>query len=126
VAGAENAIAELAKDYALHIVTSRPESVRALTLSWLDKYFPDFFADYHFTNIYAGDEGTQPKNKSAVCQEIGAELLIDDALRHVRDVTDAGITALLPDRPWNRGPEPAGVRRVYSWPDAVTWIKQNI
>lgn len=99
VAGAVEAIADLARDYSLHIVTSRPEEVKPYTLPWIEKYFPNMFTDFHFTNIYAAREGIRSRTKSEVCREIGSTLLIDDALRHVREVTNAGINALLPDRP---------------------------
>ncbi len=126
VAGAVNAIEKLSRSHSLQIVTSRPTSVREHTLEWLDRHFPGLFHDFHFTNIYAADVGTKPRSKSEVCREIGAAVLIDDALRHATEVADHAIPVLLPDRPWNREHTPVGVTRVHSWPDIVDWVETNI
>jgi 5'(3')-deoxyribonucleotidase len=126
VEGTLQAVADLAKDYSLQIVTSRPETVRDATLQWLDRHFPGLFSDFHFTNIYAAATGVQPKNKAEVCRSIGARTLIDDALRHAREVSSSGIPVLLPDRPWNRGETPPGVHRLQTWDDIVKWIRTNV
>ncbi len=126
VQGAIEAIAKLSKKYSLQIVTSRPDSVRERTLAWLDIHFPQLFHEFHFTNIYAGEAGTKPKSKSEVCQEIGALVLIDDALRHATEVAMAGIPVLLPDRPWNRDRTPIGVTRVKTWDDILKWTEENL
>ncbi len=126
VPGATEAIAKLSNNYSLQIVTSRPDSVREKTLAWLELHFPKLFHDFHFTNIYAGEVGTKPKSKSEVCKEIGALVLIDDALRHATEVATAGIPVLLPDRPWNRQHTPAGVTRVNTWDDIVKWTEENL
>lgn len=126
VAGALEAITDLSKDYSLHIVTSRPEHVREATISWISKHLPNVFTDFHFTNIYAADEGVKARSKAEVCHEIGAGLLIDDALRHAQNVAEAGIMAIIPDRPWNQGDTPTGTIRMHSWPEITSWIKSNI
>lgn len=126
VSGAVEAIELLSETYSLQIVTSRPDSTRSPTLKWLDNHFPSLFHDFHFTNIYAGALNVKPKPKSEVCREIGAVLLIDDAMKHARDVAESGIPALLPDRPWNQEGEPSGVHRVHSWGEIVKWIRENV
>lgn len=126
VSGSLEGIAELAKDYSLQIVTSRPETVRAATMGWLDRHFPGHFSDFHFTNIYAGEAGAKQRTKAEVCRSIDAAVLIDDALRHARDVAACGITALLPDRPWNQGEAHPNLYRMNSWGDIVDWIKTNV
>lgn len=126
VIGAVEAIQRLSENHYLHIVTSRPETVRHHTLEWLDRHFPNLFHDFHFTNIYAGEHGVKPKAKAEVCKEIGAEVLIDDALKHATLVAASGIPVLLPDRPWNRDLTPAGVTRVKTWGDIVLWVEENI
>ena len=64
--------------------------------------------------------------QAEVCREIGALALIDDALKHARDVAENGIPALLPDRPWNRESTPERVHRMNSWNEIVSWVKQNV
>lgn len=126
VAGALEAITDLSKDYSLHIVTSRPNHVKEVTMSWILKHLPDTFTGFHFTNIYAAGGGSRVRSKAEVCREIGAGLLIDDALRHARDVAEAGIVAIIPDRPWNQEETPNGTHRMHSWPEITTWIKNHI
>jgi hypothetical protein len=126
VPGAVEAIAYLSKTYSLQIVTSRPESTRSPTLKWLDSHFPKLFHDFHFTNGYAGAADAKLRAKSEVCREIGAVVLIDDAMKHACDVANSGIPTLLPNRPWNQGPEPKGVYRVYSWKETIKWISENV
>lgn len=126
IAGAIEAIADLAQSYSLEIVTSRPDTVRSVTLEWLDRHCPGHFSNFHFTNIYAGANGAKQRSKAEVCREIGALALIDDALRHAKDVAAAGITAILPDRPWNQSETPSGVHRMHSWNEIVSWIKKNL
>lgn len=126
VHGAVEAISHLSSKYLLQIVTSRPDSTRSPTLKWLDTHFSKLFHNFHFTNIYAGANGVKPKTKSEVCREIGAVLIIDDAMKHAREVANSGIPALLPDRPWNQGEEPKGVLRVHSWDEIVKWINTNV
>lgn len=126
IMGAIEAIEKLSRSHSLQIVTSRPTSVREHTLEWLDRHFPELFHDFHFTNIYAGEAGTKPRSKSEVCREIDAAVLIDDAMRHAREVAAAGIPVLLPDRPWNQDPVPHGVTRVHHWSDIIDWIENNL
>lgn len=126
VSGAIGGISELAKDYHLEIVTSRPEISKAATLRWIDKHFKDTFRNFHFTNMYAGAKGSHARSKSEVCKEIGAEVLIDDALKHAKDVAGVGIPALLPDRPWNQGEAGDRVYRVHTWEEIVNWIRKNL
>ena len=126
VVGAIEAIKELSKDYSLQIVTSRPERVRGHTTSWLERHFPTLFHDYHFTNIYAATAGSKPIKKAEVCHSIGARALIDDALRHAREVSLAGIPVLLPDRPWNQTETLPNIHRMHSWDDIVNWIRANV
>ena len=126
VSGAVEAIKFLSETYSLQIVTSRPDSTRSPTLKWLDNHVKDLFHDFHFTNIYAGAIDTKPKAKSEVCREIGAVLLIDDAMKHAQDVAESGIPVLLPDRPWNQGIEPGGVHRKHSWEEMTSWIRENV
>lgn len=126
VPGAEEALGHLSEIYSLQIVTSRPEHVKEITERWINKFFPSHFEKIHFTNGFLGSTGSIIKNKSAVCREIGASVIVEDALKHVKDVAMSGLPALLFDRPWNREETPAGVSRVHSWTEAVDWIKKNI
>lgn len=126
IPGAVEAISRLSPTYSLQIVTSRPENVRPRVEEWLNRYLPEQFENLHFTNIFAGEAGVIPRKKSEVCRDIGAMALIDDAIKHVTDAAENGITALLPDRPWNRKDNPNGVIRLYSWNEIADWIEKNV
>ena len=126
VPGAIEAIEHLSKDYSLQIVTSRPEHIRDVTLHWIEEFFPVHFDQIHFTNGFMGADGATVQKKSEVCREIGASILVDDALKHVKDVAQSGLPAILPDRPWNREENPTGVQRMYSWNEIVDFIKAKI
>jgi 5'(3')-deoxyribonucleotidase len=125
IPGAVDAVKHLRKRYLLDIVTSRPEVFRDYTQSWVSTFFPDTFRALHFTNGFAATNGVQIRHKSEVCAEIGAAVLIEDALKHAEDVARKGIPVLLPDRPWNRDDTPEGVIRVTSWDEIVSWIEAN-
>lgn len=126
IPGSVEAILHLRNNYTLDIVTSRSEAFRECTHLWAKNAFADSFRDLHFTNGFGAKEGTLKRHKSEVCMEIGASVLIEDALKHAHDVAEKGIPVLLPDRPWNRSETPPGVTRVRSWDEITSWIEANI
>ncbi len=126
VPGSKEALDHLSRSYSLQIVTSRPDHIKEITERWIKKFFPVHFEKIHFTNGFLGSNGSVVKKKSEVCREIGAAVIVDDALKHVKDVATSGLPALLFDRPWNREETPAGAHRIHSWDDAVAWIERNL
>ena len=121
IAGAKEAVTELKKEHDLHIVTSRYDRYKKVTLNWLDCYLPQMFTEIHFTNHYE----TGKRTKSEVCKEIGACLLIDDAAHHVYDATKEGIPALLLDKTWNQNDDIGKAIRVRDWDHALSHLKEN-
>jgi hypothetical protein len=87
------------------VVTSRQHVVEEITRSWLQRHFPDLFQSVVFGNHY-GLTGIK-KNKSELCQELGAALLIDDSLRYAHDCAAHNIHCALftnnETYPWNQG-----------------------
>src|SRR5882762_3102397 len=77
----------LSKYYDLHMVTGRADFLAESTLAMLARYFPDIFKSTQFTNFF----GKQPRTKAAVCQELDADLPIDDHLHHAEGVAKCGI-----------------------------------
>jgi uncharacterized HAD superfamily protein len=112
----------LQKGYVLDVVTSRPETVREQTHSWIQKFFPDTFRNLHFTNGFGAHTSAHKRTKSEICHEIGATVLIEDALTHATEVAAAGIPVLMPDRPWNRSETPKGVFRIKNYQEIHDWI----
>ena len=114
LAEAVNTINKLYKQYELHIVTGRPDFVAEATKDMLARRFPNVFASIAFTNMF---NATKARPKADVCKELSADLLIDDHLKHARQVAAAGIDVLLfGNYPWNRTDDlPKNIRRVRGW-----------
>ncbi|SRR6266568_1369391 len=103
----------LSEYHDLHMVTGRADFLAESTLAMLAWYFPDIFMSTQFTNFF----GKQPRTKAEACQELDADLLIDDHLHHAEVVARCGIEAwLFGDYPWNRAEQlPPNIRRVRDW-----------
>ncbi|KAI9357639.1 HAD-like domain-containing protein [Zopfochytrium polystomum] len=130
VPGAVEALTKLKSHYSLIVVTSRQEFVHEATHSFINTHFPNIFDEIHFANHHLTPEESKrlkARKKSEVCKEIGAAVLIDDALVHAKDCGSAGIRVFLFDHEgaymWNKLPEgeilPENVTRVHSWEDVV-------
>jgi len=89
------------------IVTSRSEEDRFETERWIDHNFKRAFSEIHFVPYWHGKR----IEKSEVCLDIGARLLIDDHHGHTHEAFEKGMLAIMPDRPWNQV-EDNGVIRV--------------
>ncbi len=123
IAGAKEALQKLSGKYELHVVTSRWDSLAAITEGWIERHFPNVFSGIHFVNK---DTDEQHNSKSNTCHEIGALALIDDALHHVIDAVENDLKAVLLDRPWNQEILPDGAVRVYDWAEVVAWVENNV
>lgn len=73
----------------LYAVTGRQDVARGVTEGWLNKHFPDIFEDLILTNSYTPDEIP----KSAICNNLDVELIIDDSIDTCRDCLKNGINA---------------------------------
>jgi uncharacterized HAD superfamily protein len=126
---AKEVLERLNHKYELVIATSRVLAVRQDTLDWLDKHYGDIFKHVHHSGIYdmiserpIHKEGVQMLTKTKLVQQLGADFLIDDQLKHCVDAAKAGIeTILFGNYPWNRliGRLPARVTRCADW--AAVW-----
>jgi uncharacterized protein len=119
--GAVDSLLHLRKTHDLHIVTSRWSSLEHITSQWLDTWLPNVFSAVHFVN----QQHEQNNNKYETCHRVGATILIDDALHHIYDVAQQGITCVLLDRPWNQGELPPGSTRAFTWLEAVRLITEK-
>lgn len=120
--GAQKAITELKAANELCIVTSRQNEFIEVTRAWLDRYFPNCFSGVYFTNHYGHSESSI--TKAQICDQIGADLLIDDSLDFALECAVAGRQAILFDYPWNKASRlPEAIRRVSSWDEAVKIIE---
>ena len=112
----------LKQEYEIHLVTGRCESIAPVTHDWLGRDAPNIFAATHFTNSFATKHPERRRTKVEVCIEIGATMLVDDALAHVGEVAQKlGIPVFMPTRPWNQHATPPGVTRVSSFDEVLEY-----
>lgn len=126
ITGSQEGIVLLAKIARLEVVTSRPKYIASQTIDFAERYFPDCFSNIHLTNSFAPKAGTNKYPKSEICRNIGACIIIEDAMSHATELAKSGISVIMPDRPWNQGEVPEGVVRAKSWEDIVRQIEQII
>lgn len=118
-------LTDLAKEYRLIVTTSRRKEMIPDTIAWLDEYFSGIFEDVRFSGVWDTiDENSHLATKVDLCQEIGANFLIDDQLKHCVAAAQAGIEALLfGDYPWNQIDKlPKGVTRVADWQEVKRYF----
>lgn len=85
---------ELSGEHELHLVTARPGRIMAVTIGMLEKYFPGVFSEIE----HVGLDG----NKGDICHRLGADVLIDDNLKHLHTAKECGVKNLIwfGDYPW--------------------------
>ncbi|KAG0232404.1 hypothetical protein BGW42_008195 [Actinomortierella wolfii] len=119
--------------FSLVIVTARQQFVAELTKKFVDRHYPGIFESIYFANHYLTEQERLTfisKPKSAICRDVGAELLIDDSLENAFEVAQEGISVLLFDLngqyKWNKlapGEElPEKITRVKSWKEIQAWF----
>ncbi|TAH33629.1 hypothetical protein EYC58_00685 [Candidatus Saccharibacteria bacterium] len=107
----------LAGQHDLYVVSARHRKVLGVTQTMLDRYFPGCFKGIE----HVGDERT----KGEVCDQLGAQVMIDDNIKNLLSAQEAGVEKLIwyGDYPWQNYDEWAeGVSRCLSWGD----IKREI
>lgn len=121
--GAQEAVKKLREHYTLVIVTARRQQNVKPTLIWLTKHFPDVFAETRFLPIWETDT---KQTKADICKELGADVLVDDSIKHCGIAASEGMKAVLfGDYPWNRAEQlPDGVTRCDDWPAVVEYFTQ--
>lgn len=121
IEGAIEALRILSKENILVVITSRPESVRKVTLELLEKYFSMQFGEIHFLDFHQGGLARR-KTKGEMCVEAGVEIFVEDVLQNAVTISNKGIPTLLFDRPWNQEKEPSNITRVFGWNDVLEQI----
>ena len=102
--GVRDGLSHLSKEHDLHIVTSRCESLRDVTLNWMRQMnVLQYFTDTHFTNNFGSLYPERKNSKLNACRDIGAIALIEDSAGNAREVADGGIPVVLPEYKWNAG-----------------------
>ena len=115
---AVEAVNRLARNYELHMVTARPESIKNVTERMVEKYFPGCFSSVRHVGFYG--------SKGDICEAVKAGILVDDNLRHLINAKECGVETLIwfGNYPWQtEAPEQELVAaRCYDWPSAEVEI----
>lgn len=112
-------LTELSKDHELHVITARREHERDVTQHMLDMYLPGVFTSLELVGFHG--------SKGEVCKRLGADLLIDDNARHLKDAVENGIAIenalLFGDYIWNAPSDAnSGLTRCVNW----TEVKREV
>lgn len=119
--GALPALRHLKQDFRLIVITSRRIQVETETLAWINQNYPDIFEEIHFAGIWDAinvkSDIMAQSTKAALCQQLGANYLIDDQFKHCHAAAESGVASLLfGDYGWNRQAVLVpGITRVIDW-----------
>lgn len=122
VSGAEKAVDYLARKYELVIITSRPHITDKSTKLWLDKHFPGKINSIHHTNQFSR-AGSPSRKKSQVCRQLGATVIIEDAIEYALDCHNENIKVYLKEMPWNKDRRlPEGITKFSQWREIKKYL----
>lgn len=112
--GALEVLQRLKKTHELVVVTSRDKRSIDMTHEALERHYSEIFKDVHFVPLWG--EGKKA-TKALICNEIGAQYLIDDSYEHCKLAAESGVQALLFGAyGWNSAQElPTDIVRVQNW-----------
>ena len=99
---AVEAVNRLAEKHELFMVTARTNRLASITHDMITRYFPGCFAGVELTNHFGGQENR--RSKGDICQQIGADIIIDDNIHHIIDSTSKSKTfgLLFGSYEWNQ------------------------
>lgn len=125
VEGAVEALVKLSSNYDVIVMTARDISVEPITMRWINRHFPDLFKNVHF--VGNRKDSVIWRTKAEVCQELGVFCLIDDSLKNLTLVHEAGIkTILFGDYAWNRTDVlPQGMVRAKNWQAVLEYFENE-
>jgi len=90
IAGAVDAVAMLADEYEVVLVTSRNPRWKTETKRWVDMHFKSLTSELYFVHELSDD-----KTKGYLCSDLGVSALIDDNPEHCMSAIDVGVDAVL-------------------------------
>ena len=119
VKGAKEAIWNLAKNYKIFFITSRPPSVKEHTST----LFKKIFLNLDFEIIFSG-EIHGGKTKSEICLENEINVIIEDNAGYALDCAKKGIKSFLLEKPWNQQYEKhENLIKVKNWDNILNQLK---
>jgi uncharacterized HAD superfamily protein len=90
----------LSEKYDLHIITARSDRFESVTRQWLFEHYGKSFHSVNFCNFYGGS--TEKRIKSQIMKELGIDVLIEDEMENILDVSGSGIPVIAIRAPWNK------------------------
>lgn len=93
----------------LHIISGRFPEGHDETKRWIQRNFPSKFKGIHFVDSYNSEIKV---TKAHICDQLGIDIMIDDALDYVADCAINGRKVYLLDKPWNQVEIPKDIIRV--------------
>lgn len=117
LAGASFAIKQLQKFHKVILITSRYQSLKTVTRTWVSEHIGKDIEIY-----FAKNNHNDQKTKGEICIEHGASLLIDDNIGHCLDAMNHGIDAILfGEYGWQHA-APASLLRCPDWPAVLEYV----
>ena len=111
--------------YKLIIVTSRRQSIKKETNTWVERNFKGIFDNIHHAGIWDDlPKDAYRQTKADILKKLGANYLIDDQPKHCIAAAKIGIRSLLyGEYPWNIKVElPKDVVRVKNWSEVAGYF----
>ncbi len=109
---AQTKLKELKKKwYKLIVITARREVFKKPTIDRLDKNFGWLISDVLFADHFTKNE----KNKSELCKQVNAKIMIEDNLEYAIELASNGIKVYLIDRPWNQNYDPSIHKNIFKF-----------
>jgi 5'(3')-deoxyribonucleotidase len=93
ISGAKEALERLSADFDIFLVTARNELFSDSTSSWLRHHLPGLFQHVFFAGNPHDGRPYQPKG--VICQQLGAQLLIDDHPSNLKSAAECGVKGIL-------------------------------
>lgn len=125
---AVDTLVELSQRHEMHLITGRADFLQQATEQWVERHLPGLFTSIEFTNyVVISDQVHTSRTKLEVCQQIKADILIDDHIHHASQVAAGGITVLLFGAyPWNTSDVilPSNIIRVSDWHQVLEYCEE--
>jgi uncharacterized HAD superfamily protein len=99
--------------HTLIVITGRPLRLKERTVDWVNQHFPNLFSDFLFSGAYTDQE----IDKSELCKQKEIQLVVEDNLFFVADLSKHSVPCFLIDRPRNQDYTPEtypGVIKVHT------------
>lgn len=122
--GAQFGLQELAKRFQLVFITSRNPSMEKATRQWLEQHLSHDF-ELLFAKAGHHSYGFEALSKGEIATKLGASLLIDDSVEHVKSALDHGVEAILfGNYGWQRE-IPEGAIRATEWSEVLEYVNDK-